>query len=73
MNTRKKFIHTTATGDGESLSAGKEVQSLTAIFDGFGKRHKVSVERLADVERGNAELLIDGQRVESDYTHHSRQ
>ena len=64
-------IHTTATGkDGEkSIVAGKEVTIVdTVTLDGLEKGTKYQLEGWQMLKEENAELLIDGQRVENDYT-----
>ena len=64
-------IHTTATGkDGEkSIVAGKEVTIVdTVTLDGLEKGTKYQLKGWQMLKEENAELLIDGQRVESDYT-----
>ena len=66
-------IHTTATGkDGEkSIVAGKEVTVTivdTVTLDGLEKGTKYQLKGWQMLKEENAELLIDGQRVESDYT-----
>ncbi|EQE87757.1 UNVERIFIED_CONTAM: SrtB-anchored collagen-binding adhesin [Clostridioides difficile] len=64
-------IHTTATGkDGEkSIVAGKEVTIVdTVTLDGLEKGTKYQLVGWQMLKEENAELLIDGQRVESDYT-----
>ena len=64
-------IHTTATGkDGEkSIIAGKEVTIIdTVTLDGLEKGTKYQLLGWQMLKEENAELLIDGQRVESDYT-----
>ena len=64
-------IHTTATGkDGEkSIVAGKEVTIIdTVTLDGLEKGTKYQLKGWQILKEENAELLIDGQRVESDYT-----
>ena len=64
-------IHTTATGkDGEkSIVAGKEVTIVdTVTLDGLEKGTKYQLKGWQILKEENAELLIDGQRVESDYT-----
>ena len=63
-------IHTTATGkDGEkSIVAGKEVTIVdTVTLDGLEKGTKYQLKGWQMLKEENAELLIDGQRVESDY------
>ena len=64
-------IHTTATGkDGEkSIVAGKEVTIVdTVTLDGLEKGTKYQLKGWQMLKEENAELLIDGQRVESAYT-----
>ena len=64
-------IHTTATGkDGEkSIVAGKEVTIIdTVTLDGLEKGTKYQLKGWQMLKEENAERLIDGQRVESDYT-----
>ena len=64
-------IHTTATGkDGEkSIVAGKEITIVdTVTLDGLEKGTKYQLKGWQMLKEENAELLIDGQRVESDYT-----
>jgi len=64
-------IHTTATGkDGEkSIVAGKEVTIIdTVTLDGLEKGTKYQLKGWQMLKEENAELLIDGQRVENDYT-----
>ena len=64
-------VHTTATGkDGEkSIVAGKEVTIVdTVTLDGLEKGTKYQLKGWQMLKEENAELLIDGQRVESDYT-----
>ena len=64
-------IHTTATGkDGEkSIVAGKEVTIIdTVTLDGLEKGTKYQLKGWQMLKEENAELLIDGQCVESDYT-----
>ena len=64
-------IHTTATGkDGEkTIVAGKEVTIVdTVTLDGLEKGTKYQLKGWQMLKEENAELLIDGQRVESDYT-----
>ncbi len=65
------FIHTTATGkDGEkSIVAGKEVTIIdTVTLDGLEKGTKYQLKGWQMLKEENAELLIDGQRVENSYT-----
>ena len=64
-------IHTTATGtDGEKvIVAGKEVTVIdTVTLDGLEKGTKYQLTGWQMLKEENAELVIDGQRVESDYT-----
>ena len=64
-------IHTTATGkDGEkSIVAGKEVTIVdTVTLEGLEKGTKYQLKGWQMLKEENAELLIGGQRVESDYT-----
>ena len=64
-------IHTTATGkDGEkSIVAGKEVTIVdTVTLDGLEKGTKYQLKGWQMLKEENAELLIDGQRVENSYT-----
>ena len=64
-------IHTTATGaDGEkSIIAGKEVTIVdTVALDGLEVGTKYQLKGWQMVKDENAELLIDGKRVENDYT-----
>ena len=64
-------IHTTATGtDGEKvIVAGKEVTVIDTItLDGLEKGTKYQLKGWQMLKEENAELVIDGQRVESDYT-----
>ena len=64
-------IHTTATGkDGEkSIIAGKEVTIIdTVTLDGLEKGTKYQLKGWQMLKEENAELLIDGQRVENSYT-----
>ncbi|MFR0999705.1 MAG: VaFE repeat-containing surface-anchored protein [Ruminococcus sp.] len=64
-------IHTTATSkDGEkSIVAGKEVTIIdTVTLDGLEKGTKYQLKGWEMVKEENAELIIDGKRVESDYT-----
>ena len=64
-------IHTTATGkDGEkSIVAGKEVTIIdTVTLDGLEKGTKYQLVGWQMLKEENAELLIDGQRVENSYT-----
>ena len=64
-------IHTTATGkDGEkSIVAGKEVTIIdTVTLDGLEKGTKYQLKGWQMLKEENAELIIDGQRVENSYT-----
>ena len=64
-------IHTTATGkDGEkTILAGKEVTIIDTVkLDGLVKGTKYRLKGWQMVKEENAELLIDGKRVENDYT-----
>ena len=64
-------IHTTATSkDGEkSILAGKEVTIVDTVkLDGLVKGTKYQLKGWQMVKDENAELVIDGKRVESDYT-----
>ena len=63
-------IHTTATSkDGEkTIIAGKEVTIIdTVTLDGLVKGTKYQLKGWQMVKEENAELLIDGNRVEHDY------
>ena len=64
-------IHTTATGeDGEkTILAGKEVTIIDTVkLDGLVKGTKYQLKGWQMVKEENAELMIDGKRVENDYT-----
>lgn len=64
-------IHTTATSkDGEkSILAGKEVTIVDTVkLDGLVKGTKYQLMGWQMLKDENAELVIDGKRVESDYT-----
>ena len=64
-------IHTTATSkDGEkTILAGKEVTIVDTVkLDGLTKGTKYQLKGWQMLKEENAELLIDGQRVENDYT-----
>ena len=64
-------IHTTATGkDGEkTILAGKEVTIVDTVkLDGLVKGTKYQLKGWQMVKEENAELIIDGKRVENDYT-----
>ena len=66
------IIHTTATDKvtgGKSIVAGKSVTIVdTVTLDGLTKGTKYQLKGWQMLKEENAELLIDGQRVESDYT-----
>ncbi len=64
-------IHTTATSkDGEKvIEAGKDVTIVdTVTLDGLEVGTKYQLKGWQMVKEENAELLIDGKRVENDYT-----
>ena len=64
-------IHTTATDkNGEkTILAGKEVTIIDTVkLDGLIKGTKYQLKGWQMVKEENAELLIDGKRVENDYT-----
>lgn len=64
-------IHTTATSeDGEkSITAGKEVTILDTVkLDGLKKGTKYQLVGWQMLKEDNAELLINGERVENSYT-----
>lgn len=64
-------IHTTATSkDGEkSIVAGKEVTIVDTVkLDGLEKGTKYMLKGWQMIKEDNAEFVIDGKRVESDYT-----
>ena len=64
-------IHTTATGkDGEkTILAGKEVTIIDTVkLDGLVKGIKYQLKGWQMLKEENAELMIDGKRVENDYT-----
>ena len=65
-------IHTTATDKatgGKSILAGKKVTIVdTVTLDGLEKDTKYQLTGWQMVKDENAELVIDGKRVESDYT-----
>ena len=64
-------IHTTATSkDGEkTILAGKEVTIVDAVkLDGLTKGTKYQLKGWQMLKEENAELIIDGKRVENDYT-----
>lgn len=63
-------IHTTATSkDGEkSIIAGKEVTIIDTVkLDGLMKGTKYQLKGWQMIKDENAELIIDGKRVENDY------
>lgn len=64
-------IHTTATSkDGEkTILAGKEVTIVDTVkLDGLTKGTKYQLKGWQMLKEENAEIIIDGKRVESDYT-----
>ena len=64
-------IHTTATSkDGEkTILAGKEVTIVDTVkLDGLTKGTKYQLKGWQMLKEKNAELIIDGKRVENDYT-----
>lgn len=64
-------IHTTATSkDGEkTILAGKEVTIVDTVkLDGLEKGTKYQLKGWQMLKEENAELVIDGKRVENDYT-----
>ncbi|GAA6419822.1 SrtB-anchored collagen-binding adhesin [[Clostridium] innocuum] len=64
-------IHTTATSkDGEkNILAGKKVTIIDTVkFDGLIKGTKYQLKGWQMLKEENAELLINGKRVENDYT-----
>ena len=64
-------IHTTATSkDGEkTILAGKEVTIVDTVkLDGLTKGAKYQLKGWQMLKEENAELIIDGKRVENDYT-----
>ena len=64
-------IHTTATSkDGEkTILAGKEVTIVDTVkLDGLTKGTKYQLKGWQMLKEENAELIIDGRRVENDYT-----
>ena len=64
-------IHTTATSkDGEkTILAGKEVTIVDTIkLNGLTKGTKYQLKGWQMLKEENAELIIDGKRVENDYT-----
>ncbi|WP_378957135.1 SrtB-anchored collagen-binding adhesin [Mediterraneibacter gnavus] len=64
-------IHTTATDkDGnKELEAGKEVTIVDTVkLDGLTKGTKYQLKGWQMLKEENAELIIDGKRVENDYT-----
>ncbi len=66
------IVHTTATDKatgGKSIVAGKEVTIVdTVTLDGLKKGTKYQLKGWQMIKDENAELIIDGKRVESDYT-----
>ena len=64
-------IHTTATSkDGEkTILAGKEITIIDTVkLDGLTKGIKYQLKGWQMLKEENAELIIDGKRVENDYT-----
>ena len=65
-------IHTTATDKvtgGKSIIAGKEVTIIdTVTIDGLTKGTEYTLKGWQMLQEGNAELIIDGERVKNDYT-----
>ena len=64
-------IHTTATSkDGEkTILAGKEITIIDTVkLDGLKKGTKYQLKGWQMLKEENAELLINGKRVENDYT-----
>ena len=64
-------IHTTATSkDGEkTILAGKEITIVDTVkLDGLTKGTKYQLKGWQMLKEENAELIIDGKRVENDYT-----
>ena len=64
-------IHTTATSkdDEKTILAGKEVTIVDTVkLDGLKKGTKYQLKGCQMLKEENAELLINGKRVESDYT-----
>ena len=64
-------IHTTATSkDGEkTIIAGKEITIIDTVkLDGLEKGTKYMLKGWQMLKEDNTELVIDGKRVESDYT-----
>lgn len=64
-------IHTSAAGKGgeKTILAGKEITIIDTVkLDGLVKGTKYQLKGWQMVKEENAELLIDGKRVESDYT-----
>jgi len=64
-------IHTTATSkDGEkTILAGKEIMIVDTVkLDGLTKGTKYQLKGWQMLKEENAELIIDGKRVENDYT-----
>ena len=67
----KRQIHTTATSkDGDkTILAGKEVTIVDTVkLDGLTKGTKYQLKGWQMLKEENAELLIDGKRVDNDYT-----
>ena len=66
------IIHTTATDKvtgGKSIVAGKSVTIVdTVTLDGLTKGTKYQLKGWQILKEENAELIIDGKRVENDYT-----
>lgn len=68
---KENTIHTTATSkDGEkTILAGKEVTIIDVVkLDGLTKGTKYQLVGWQMLKEENAELLINGKRVENDYT-----
>ena len=64
-------IHTTATSKDveKTILAGKEVTIVDTVkLDGFTKGTKYQLKGWQMLKEENAELIIDGKRVENDYT-----
>lgn len=64
-------IHTTATSkdDEKTILAGKEVTIVDTVkLDGLTKGTKYQLKGWQMLKGENAELIIDGKRVENDYT-----
>ena len=64
-------IHTTATSkdDEKTILAGKEVTIVDTVkLDGLTKGTKYQLKGWQMLKEENAELIIDGKRVENDYT-----